>query len=64
MTEELRGTPFEHAVMRRTPVGRWGNASDLVGTCVYLASGASDYVTGAVIPVDGGYTANDGLDRD
>ena len=64
MTEELRGTPFEHAVMRRTPVGRWGNAPDLVGTCVYLASAASNYVTGAVIPVDGGYTASDGLDRD
>ena len=64
MTEELRGTPFEHAVMRRTPVGRWGNAPDLVGTCLYLASAASDYVTGAVIPVDGGYTASDGLDRD
>jgi 2-deoxy-D-gluconate 3-dehydrogenase len=64
MTEELRGTPFEHAVMRRTPVGRWGNAQDLVGTCLYLASAASDYVTGAVIPIDGGYTASDGLDRE
>jgi 2-deoxy-D-gluconate 3-dehydrogenase len=63
MTEELRGTAFEQSVIRRTPAGRWGEVRDLVGTCLYLASPASDYVTGAVIPVDGGYTASDGLER-
>ena len=63
MTEELRGTAFEQSVVRRTPAGRWGDGRDLVGTCLYLASAASDYVTGAVIPVDGGYTASDGLER-
>jgi 2-dehydro-3-deoxy-D-gluconate 5-dehydrogenase len=63
MTEELRGTHFEQAVIRRAPAGRWGNPADLVGTCLYLASAAADYVTGAVIPVDGGYSASDGLDR-
>jgi 2-deoxy-D-gluconate 3-dehydrogenase len=63
MTEELRGTAIERSVIRRTPAGRWGNATDLVGTCVYLASAASDYVNGAVITVDGGYTASDGLER-
>jgi 2-deoxy-D-gluconate 3-dehydrogenase len=63
MTEELRGTVFEQAVIRRTPAGHWGEAADLVGTCVYLASAATDYVSGAVIPVDGGYTASDGLER-
>jgi NAD(P)-dependent dehydrogenase (short-subunit alcohol dehydrogenase family) len=60
---ELRGTPFEQAVIRRTPVGRWGDPDDLVGTSVYLASSASDHVTGACIAVDGGYSASDGLDR-
>ena len=63
MTEELRSTAIERSVIRRTPAGRWGNAPDIVGTCVYLASAASDYVNGAVITVDGGYTASDGLER-
>lgn len=63
MTEELRGTAFEQSVIRRTPAGRWGDAPDLVGTCVYLSSSASDYVNGAVIAVDGGYAASDGLER-
>ena len=63
MTEELRGTPFEQSVIRRTPAGRWGDGRDLIGTCLYLASAASDYVRGAVITVDGAYTASDGLER-
>lgn len=64
MTGELRGTAFEQAVKRRAPAGRWGETPDLVGACLFLASGASDYVSGVVIPVDGGYAASDGLDRD
>lgn len=63
MTADLRGTPFEQAVIRRTPSGRWGEPVDLAGTCVYLASEASSNVTGTVISVDGGYLASDGLDR-
>lgn len=63
MTEELRGTAFDKSVIRRTPAGRWGDAPDIVGTCLYLASAASDYVSGAVITVDGGYTSSDGLER-
>ena len=38
------------------PMGRWGTAGDVVGACVWLASDASSYVTGANIPVDGGLT--------
>jgi 2-dehydro-3-deoxy-D-gluconate 5-dehydrogenase len=64
MTDGARGTPFEQAVMRRTPVGRWGGPQELVGACVYLASDASGYVTGSCLTVDGGYTASDGLDRE
>lgn len=44
-------------VTARIPKGRWGHGCDLAGTVVFLASAASDYVTGTVIPVDGGYSA-------
>ena len=43
-------------INRRIPMGRWGNPEDLKGAAVFLASRASDYVTGAVITVDGGYS--------
>jgi 2-deoxy-D-gluconate 3-dehydrogenase len=43
-------------ILRRTPAGRWGVIDDMAGVAVFLASAASDFVTGAVIPVDGGYS--------
>jgi 2-deoxy-D-gluconate 3-dehydrogenase len=43
-------------ILDRTPLGRWGTPQDLKGIAVFLASSASDYVTGAVIPIDGGYS--------
>jgi 2-deoxy-D-gluconate 3-dehydrogenase len=43
-------------VLTRTPAKRWGNIDDLAGTAVFLASSASDFVTGTSIPVDGGYS--------
>ncbi|HET6522580.1 MAG TPA: glucose 1-dehydrogenase [Geminicoccaceae bacterium] len=42
-------------VLARTPAGRWGTPDDMAGTAVFLASPASDFVTGTAIPVDGGY---------
>lgn len=48
---------FSAWVRGRTPAGRWGAVEDLVGTLVYLASGASDFVNGQTIYVDGGMTA-------
>lgn len=42
-------------ILGRIPMGRWGNADDIKGIAIFLASGASDYLSGAVIPVDGGY---------
>jgi 2-deoxy-D-gluconate 3-dehydrogenase len=39
----------------RIPAGRWGTGDDMKGTCIFLASHASDYLGGAIIPVDGGY---------
>jgi 2-dehydro-3-deoxy-D-gluconate 5-dehydrogenase len=44
-------------VIGRTPAGKWGSIDDLAGVAVFLASSASDFVTGAAIPVDGGYSA-------
>ena len=43
-------------INRRIPTGRWGEAEELQGAVVFLASRASDYVTGAVLTVDGGYS--------
>jgi 2-dehydro-3-deoxy-D-gluconate 5-dehydrogenase len=43
-------------VLRRTPAARWGVIDDLAGVAVFLASPASDFVSGAAIPVDGGYS--------
>ena len=42
-------------ILLRTPAGRWGQTDELIGTAIFLASRASDFVTGALIPVDGGY---------
>jgi 2-deoxy-D-gluconate 3-dehydrogenase len=44
-------------VLTRTPAGRWGVPEDLAGIAVFLAAPASDFVTGAAIPVDGGYSS-------
>jgi 2-deoxy-D-gluconate 3-dehydrogenase len=44
-------------VLARTPAGRWGEPQDFAGIAVFLASSASDFVTGAAIPVDGGYSS-------
>jgi len=47
---------LQERVVARTPAGRWGVPGDLAGTAVFLASSASDFVTGAALPVDGGYS--------
>ena len=44
-------------VLMRTPAERWGMPDDMCGIAVFLASPASDFVTGTAIPVDGGYAA-------
>ncbi|MFT4089944.1 MAG: 2-dehydro-3-deoxy-D-gluconate 5-dehydrogenase KduD [Asticcacaulis sp.] len=45
------------AILDRIPAARWGEPSDMGGAAVFLASSASDYVNGAIIPVDGGWLA-------
>jgi 2-dehydro-3-deoxy-D-gluconate 5-dehydrogenase len=44
-------------VLSRTPTGRWGEPDDLAGAAVFLSSSAADFVTGAALAVDGGYSA-------
>lgn len=50
-----RNNPRYQQIVDRIPAGRWGNADDMKGTAIFLASSASDYLGGAIIPVDGGY---------
>ncbi|MFA9397000.1 MAG: SDR family oxidoreductase [Clostridiaceae bacterium] len=47
--------PRFKTITERIPAKRWGTADDMKGPCVFLASSASDYLNGAIIPVDGGY---------
>jgi len=55
-TEMLRNDPVRSKqIMERIPAGRWGVPEDIAGACVFLSSGASDYVTGITLPVDGGW---------
>ena len=55
-TEALRNDPDRYrAILDRIPAGRWGEPGDLAGATVFLASAASDYVNGIVLPVDGGW---------
>ena len=53
--EQVAG--LHEKVLARTPAGRWGNPGDMAGIAVFLASQASDFITGTAIPVDGGYSA-------
>ena len=57
-TEALRKDEARSAeILGRIPAGRWGKPSDVGGTAVFLASSASDYIQGVVLPVDGGWQA-------
>lgn len=55
-TEALRADPVRaRQILDRIPAGRWGTVEDFKGIAVFLASAASDYVHGAIFPVDGGW---------
>jgi len=55
-TQALQDDPVRsRSILERIPAGRWGQASDLGGAAVFLASPASDYVSGITLPVDGGW---------
>ncbi len=53
--EDVSG--LHERVLARTPAGRWGRPEDLGGIALFLASPASDFITGTAIPVDGGYSS-------
>lgn len=56
MTAAIRNDPVRNPqILARIPVGRWGSGADLVGPVLFLASAASDYICGDVLPVDGGW---------
>jgi 2-deoxy-D-gluconate 3-dehydrogenase len=55
MTAPVHSMPLNDEILARTPAGRWGQPEEIAGTAVYLASHASDFVTGTTIRVDGGY---------
>lgn len=58
MTQVLADDPeFDAWLKKRTPAGRWGDPSELIGTAVFLASDASNFVNGQIIYVDGGILA-------
>ncbi len=54
--EQIPG--LHERVLSRIPQGRWAKPADMAGTAIWLASAASDYVTGIAVPVDGGYTSS------
>jgi len=51
---------MKEAIVSRTPAGNWGDPDDLQGATIFLASKASDFVTGQVVYVDGGILATIG----
>jgi len=58
LTEAIRKDPERSkSITARTPAGRWGTPQDIAGAAVFLASPASDFIHGVVLPVDGGWMA-------
>jgi 2-deoxy-D-gluconate 3-dehydrogenase len=55
MTSMVKGTPFYDEIITRTPAGRFGDAEEMAGTAIFLASDASNFVTGAIVYADGGF---------
>ena len=55
--EDGSPNPFDTFIQQRTPAGRWGTVDDLTGPALFLASGASDFMNGQVLYIDGGILA-------
>ncbi|MCS6964668.1 SDR family oxidoreductase [Thermoflexus sp.] len=61
LDEQGNLTPRGRAILEHTPMRRFGDPEDLVGTVIWLASPASAFVTGVVVPIDGGFNAYAGV---
>lgn len=63
LTDEVTGelTPRGKAIIDHTPMGRFGDPEDLLGPAIWLLSPASAFVTGVVVPIDGGFSAYSGV---
>jgi len=58
LTEAIQNDPDRSkSITARTPAGRWGTPEDIAGAAVFLASSASDFIHGVILPVDGGWMA-------
>ena len=55
-TEQVVANELGDVIVARTPAARWGRADEFAGPAVFLASSASDFITGASLRVDGGYS--------
>ncbi|MBA7545686.1 putative oxidoreductase UxuB [subsurface metagenome] len=54
-------TPRGETIIAHTPMDKFGDPEDLIGACVWLASDASKFVTGIIVPIDGGFSAFSGV---
>jgi NAD(P)-dependent dehydrogenase (short-subunit alcohol dehydrogenase family) len=63
LTHETTGdlTPRGQTILSHTPMGRFGEPDDLMGTILWLLSPASAFVTGIIVPIDGGFSAFSGV---
>jgi NAD(P)-dependent dehydrogenase (short-subunit alcohol dehydrogenase family) len=63
LTDQTTGRPTARgsAIIQHTPMGRFGQAEDVVGTALWLLSPASSFVTGVVVPIDGGFSGFSGV---
>jgi len=57
LTAPVKSTALYDEIILRTPAGRFGTADEIAGAAVFLASDASNFVTGSIVTVDGGYSA-------
>jgi NAD(P)-dependent dehydrogenase (short-subunit alcohol dehydrogenase family) len=61
LDEKENLTQRGHTIINHTPMGRFGEPEDLIGICIFLASDSSKFITGTVIPIDGGFNAFSGV---
>lgn len=61
LDENKNLTPRAKSIISHTPMGKFGDPEDLIGACIWLASDASKFVTGIIVPIDGGFNAYSGV---